>query len=120
MSDWVLTGTHIRKGVWHGIVMGGEGTPDLEALHLDKAVPDVEIEDTAAGWTMRVPIPEDAIADGVQTFLIVDKADGARLGHFTLMAGEALGDDIRVEMELLRAELDMLKRAFRRHCLETA
>jgi len=27
---------------------------------------------------------------------------------------------MRVEMDLLRAELDMLKRAFRRHCLETS
>jgi hypothetical protein len=29
-------------------------------------------------------------------------------------------DDLRAEVDLLRAELDMLKRAFRRHCLETA
>jgi hypothetical protein len=28
-------------------------------------------------------------------------------------------DDLRAEVDLLRAELDMLKRAFRRHCLET-
>ena len=41
------------------------------------------------------------------------------LGSFTLIAGEALGDDLRAEVSLLRAELDMLKRAFRRHCLET-
>lgn len=46
--------------------------------------------------------------------------DGTQLGHFTLITGVALGDDIRVEMELLRAELDMLKRAIRRHCVETA
>ena len=41
------------------------------------------------------------------------------LGDFTLMAGDAVADDLRAEVELLRAELDMLKRAFRRHCLET-
>ena len=35
------------------------------------------------------------------------------------LAGEALAHDIRAEIDLLRAELDMLKRAFRRHCLET-
>jgi hypothetical protein len=48
-------------------------------------------------WLLQVTIPEEAIADG-----------------------EALGDDMRVEIELPRAELDMLKRAFRRHCVETS
>jgi hypothetical protein len=70
-------------------------------------------------WLLRVPIPKDAIADEVQTLVIGDKADGTRIGHFTLIASEALGDDMRVEVELLRAELDILKRAFRRHCVET-
>jgi len=44
---------------------------------------------------------------------------GDKLGHFTIITGVAMEDDIRAEMDLLRAELDMLKRAFRRHCLET-
>jgi len=51
--------------------------------------------------------------------LVEDGKTGGKLGSFTVIAGEALGDDIRAEMDLLRAELDMLKRAFRRHCLET-
>jgi hypothetical protein len=59
-----------------------------------------------------VPIPADAIADGIQTFVIVDAADDTRLGDFTLIAGDAATDD-------LRAELDLLKRAFRRHCQDT-
>ena len=67
-----------------------------------------------------MPIPAEAIADGVQTFVITDQISSERLGYFTLIAGEALGDDMRVEVELLRAELDMLKRAFRRHCVETS
>ncbi len=29
-------------------------------------------------------------------------------------------DEPTAEVDLLRSELDMLKRAFRRHCLETA
>ena len=45
--------------------------------------------------------------------------ESGQIGHVSLLAGEALGDDIRAEVALLRAELDMLKRAFRRHCLET-
>ena len=68
---------------------------------------------------LSVPIPPDAIADGVQTLLIIDASRKEQIGHITLLAGDVLGDDIRAEMDLLRAELDMLKRAFRRHCLET-
>ena len=36
-----------------------------------------------------------------------------------LVAGDALAYDLRTEIALLREELDLLKRAFRRHCLET-
>ena len=64
-------------------------------------------------------MPQEAICDGVQTFAIREAASDEVLGSFTLIAGEALGDDLRAEVSLLRAELDMLKRAFRRHCLET-
>ena len=70
-------------------------------------------------WLVQVPVPPEAIGDGVQTFLIGDVRGDSVLSSFTLIAGEALGEDIRAEVELLRAELDMLKRAFRRHCLET-
>ena len=45
---------------------------------------------------------------------------GVGCGGPMRIAGEAVSDDLRAEVELLRAELDMLKRAFRRHCLETA
>lgn len=66
-----------------------------------------------------IPVPNEAVADGVQNFVIFDSATGEKLGDFTLICGEISGDDLRVEVELLRAELDMLKRAFRRHCVET-
>ena len=70
-------------------------------------------------WLVEVPVPIEAIGDGAHTFLIRDAASEALLESFTLIAGEVLGDDIRAELSLLRAELDMVKRAFRRHCLET-
>ena len=56
----------------------------------------------------------------MQTLLVTDPETDTKLTLITLMAGEVLGDDLRVEVDLLRAELDMLKRAFRRHCLETS
>lgn len=121
MSELQIATAKIRRGIWQGLLTGATSVPQIEVLHLDKPVAQVTVSEVEGGdWMLHVPIPADAIADGVQTFLIVDKADGQPIGDFTLIAGEALGDDIRAEVDLLRAELDMLKRAFRRHCLETA
>ncbi len=120
MTTLTLTPTKMRHGIWQGVIQqSGSGVPQINVHHLGNEVPDVQVVEGDGEWLLQVPIPSDAIADGVQVFVITDKTDGEKLGHFTLIAGEALGDDIRVEMELLRAELDMLKRAFRRHCVET-
>lgn len=121
MSTLTLTATRLRRGVWEGVItQTGQGVPQIAVTHLTQPVPDIDLTEDGEHWVLRVPIPADAIADGVQTFLITDTSSDTQIGHFTLVAGEALGDDMRVEIELLRAELDMLKRAFRRHCVETA
>ena len=123
MTTLTLTPTKMRQGIWQGLVQqNGSGVPQITVTHLDTEVPDVQVTEQAdeGQWLLQVPVPADAIADGVQVFVITDATDGEKLGQFTLIAGEALGDDIRGEVELLRAELDMLKRAFRRHCVETA
>ncbi|MEX0284920.1 MAG: hypothetical protein AB3N23_09945 [Paracoccaceae bacterium] len=124
MSELQITKTRFRNAVWEGLVTGAGDTgarPELRVTHQDRPVEGVELINGQEnnGWLLRIPVPQDAIADGVQTFLICDAADNTRLSDFTLIAGEAVSDDIRAEVELLRAELDMLKRAFRRHCLET-
>ncbi|WP_299147203.1 hypothetical protein [uncultured Tateyamaria sp.] len=122
MSTLTLTPTKMRHGIWQGVLMqSGSGVPQISVTHLGNAVPDVQVSESGdtGQWMLQVPIPYEAIADGVQVFVITDATDGEELGQFTLIAGEALGDDIRGEVELLRAELDMLKRAFRRHCVET-
>ena len=124
MSDVTLTKTRLFEGVWEG-VLTHEGTgnfqPDIEVTHLQKPVSGVEVVEKPDEklWVVRVPIPAELISDGVQTFLIQDKLSGETLDSFALMSGEALSYDIRAEVTLLREELDMLKRAFRRHCLET-
>ena len=122
MSQLVLTKSTIKQGVWHGVLTGpGEQAPGVVVTLLEKPVPGVTLSAgvTSGSWKLRVPIPVESISEGVQTFMIHETATGARLGSFALIAGEALGDDIRAEIDLLRAELDMLKRAFRRHCVET-
>jgi len=124
MSDLTLTKTRLFEGVWEGILTSdGEGNmqPEIEVTHLQQPVPDVQVIENreARHWVVRVPIPAALISDGVQTFLINDARAGETLGSFALLSGDALSYDIRAEVTLLRDELDMLKRAFRRHCLET-
>ena len=123
MKSLELTKTKMMQGIWQGIVTGsGDVRPVIEVTHQDTLVAGIKLEQTgtAGQWHLSIPIPVEAIADGVQTLIIEDKAAAAKIGQVTLIAGEALGDDIRAEMDLLRAELDMLKRAFRRHCLEAS
>lgn len=122
MSDAKLVKTRLKAGVWEGVLSGVSGQPLLEAVHLEKPVAGTTVTEIAGHpgtWAVRVPIPVEALSEGVQSFVICDAVSGEKLGHFTIITGVAMEDDIRAEMDLLRAELDMLKRAFRRHCLET-
>lgn len=125
MSNLTLTATRLFEGVWEGVLTATDADsnyqPEIDVTHLGAKIEDVSVtEDHAQGyWAVRVPIPVTALMDGVQTFLIADQRSGEKLTSFSILAGEALSGDIRVELDLLRAELDMLKKAFRRHCVET-
>ena len=123
MTQLVLKQTRIHAGVWEGLLTGAVGAPRLEAVHLDLPLAGVivaALAGEAGRWTVRVPIPVQVLAEGVQTFIIRDAQSGATLAHFTMITGVLMETDIRAEIDLLRAELDLLKRAFRRHCVETA
>lgn len=124
MTALSLVKTRIQGGVWEGVLTGvpGSAAPDLIVTHLGQPVGNAAVAPDPAGagtYSVRVAIPPDLLSDGVQTFLIADAADGETLDAFTIVTGEPLEDDIRGELDLLRAELDLLKRAFRRHCVET-
>ena len=124
MSELTLTKTRLFEGVWEGVLTHeGEGNyqPHIEVRHLQETVPGVEVIEKPEDrlWVVRVPVPSTAIADGVQTFVIRDARSGEVLDSFALLSGDVLSYDIRSEISLLREELDLLKRAFRRHCLET-
>ena len=122
MSGATLTRTRILEGVWEGVLTapGRDGAaPALAVSHLGEEVGGLEVTPAGPGeWTLRLPIPAERISDGIQTFVIRD-GDGTVLDSFTIVAGAPLAEDLRAEIALLREELDLLKRAFRRHCLET-
>lgn len=125
MEAIILTKTRIQAGTYEGVLTAkteGAFHPQLAVVHLEKELEGLQItEDTSLDktWHVRFEIPSHVLTDGVQTFLIIDTSSGETLDSFTIVTGEVLSDDIRAEMDLLRSELDMLKKAFRRHCVET-
>lgn len=124
MSGFTLTKTRFRDGVWEGLLIAGPGNdrpPEVVASLEERPVHGVIVADTAeqGRWVVEVPVPVEALGDGVRTVLIRDSRDDELLDSFTVIAGEALDEDIRAEVALLRAELDLLKRSFRKHCRET-
>nr|WP_281502753.1 hypothetical protein [Aliiroseovarius sp. F47248L] len=116
----------IQAGVWEGVltIADTQGTPpELQVTHLSQKIDGltaVPQPDQPGRYAVKVPIPAELLTDGVQTFLISDKNSGATLNSFSIVTGQPLETDIRAEVDLLREELDMLKRAFRRHCMESS
>ena len=117
-----LTKTRMVAGVWEGIFSDLKDTPpEIVVSHLGEPIEGAEVKKAAqsSDWVVHVPVPAHLLADGVQTFVISEKLSGDVLNSFTILSGEGLSEDIRAEISLLREELDMLKSAFRRHCVET-
>ena len=111
--------SHIRAGKWEGVIVAPE-EPQIELLHHEAPLPGLTLSRGEEGrWHASVALPAEILSDGVVTLLIHDRKTQETLGRVLIMAGEPLAEDLRAEIELLRAELDLLKKAFRRHCAET-
>lgn len=118
-----LTRLRLAAGTWEGVLDApGSGRPALRLRHCGDVVCEPEVteagSDIRGRWNIRFRLPIDRLSDGVHTFVIEDARSGRVLGHETFIAGEPAEDDLRAEIGQLRAELDLLKRAFRRHCVE--
>ena len=118
MAQMSLTKTSLTAGVWQGVLYGGGDAPQLTVSHLGEALAPPDLVADGDTWLVSVAIPPETISDGVQTFVIADAATGHELASFALAAGEAMAHDLRAEVDLLRAELDLLKKAFRRFCAD--
>ena len=129
------TFTHggLRGGVWQGILHADKAPGRL--LLVQNGVTAGVATVTPAGndsFHVSVPLPADRLSDGVHTFILIaddgqgDDAQGdgrggdgpmpgaERLGVLPIVAGYVLEEDLRAQLELLRAEVDLLKRELRR------
>ena len=119
MSEAKLHQTRIQSGVWEGVFSTAEeptqGPPEVQVLHQGKPISGLSlsaIPGRSGDYALRFAIPAELLSEGVQTFLFRHK--GETLATFAIVCGVPLDEDIRVELDCLRAELDALKRAFRR------
>lgn len=122
MATMTLTRISLTNGHWEGLLKGGKGAPPKLLLrHRDRQVgePETRPAEASGQWLVSFRLPTECLSDGVQTFTVEDATTGEALVHECVLTGESAAADIRAELELLRAELDLLKRAFRRHCAET-
>ncbi len=118
MTEIGLEPIGLQDGIWRARISGKGAELDRFAVtYLGDPVADVAIvPDIRKGMSqLAVPVPMSAISEGVHTFLVHDTRSGKRLASFTLMAGDLLDADVRAEIDVLRSELEVLKRALRRH-----
>jgi len=124
MKDYTLTRTAIRAGQYKGVLTTRarvEGTPELELVYLGSSVARVQVTPDAGRdrqWNVKVAIPPSSINEGVQTYLLRLVEGGEVLDSFAIATGTVLEGDFGAEIALLRAELELLKKAFRNHCAQ--
>lgn len=109
----VLTPIGLSNGIWTVSVSGPDTPPQLEVRlgdhPLESPLPEQQPDGT---WLIHLRLPPEAINDGVSVLSVLDQ--GERLGGFVVAAGDLLQDDLRAQVALLRAEVDLLKSTIRR------
>lgn len=121
MATETLTPIRLRAGRYEARLTA-ETCDGIEAVHLGRVIAAAEVTpDPAAPGQFRVAVdlPASVMADGVQVVTLKSVASGQALDRITILAGDALDEDIRAELALLRDEVEMLKTAFRLHAAGT-
>ena len=108
----------VSGGCWMG-QLACDAPPDrLAVVHRGQVVAEARLAPAGEGaWSVAADLPGAVIDQGVHGLLLVaGPGDAAAqvLGRLTLIAGTAAGDELLAEVAQLRAELDLLKREFRR------
>ncbi len=119
-----LTKTSIKNGLYKGVLRGLD--PDAEAPQISglldgRALGQATLEPSsgdAGSWAVTLPLPADLLSEGLQVLVLTEAETGEVLDTVTVLTGQPLEQDALAELALLRAELDLLKKAFRRHSVE--
>ncbi len=111
------------NGIWRGLLKTGQAQekPELQVTlngaELDPCV--VTAGSTDSEWIVEIAVPAHAIGDGVFTFVVLSSSAEHPIATFCLSGGRSMEYDMQAEVALLREEIEILKRAFRRHIHNT-
>lgn len=96
-----------------------DSPPALDLRLRDRSLDGLEIAHMRNEiWHVALDLPDDILTEGVQALLLTAQ-DGTQILHsYPIASGVTLSEDLVTEVALLRAELDLLKRAFRRKLTE--
>jgi hypothetical protein len=118
--SWTLTRLRLAAGTWEGRLTGPAGTepPSLAATWRGEEIGEPRLAPEAPGqWKATLILPTALISDGTHT-LAIGPRGGDPLCIETLAFGDPLEADLRAELSALRTEVEVLKRALRRHLAE--
>lgn len=118
--SWTLTRLRLAAGTWEGRLTGpvGADPPVLVATWRGGEIGSPDLAADGAGtWRASLILPVRVISDGTHT-LAIGPRGGDPLCLETLAFGDPLEADLRAELSALRTEVEVLKRALRRHLAE--
>lgn len=121
IEDEALVPVRLQAGRYEGILTSPESI-GIEAVHNGKVICMARVtpeDGRSATFRVALDLPAEVIGEGVHVISLKSLRTGNVLDRITLLGGDVLEHDIREEIALLRDELEMLKRAFRRHCADT-
>lgn len=103
----------VEAGVWTAVVDGdGSG---LAVVHEGRVLQGLSAEPCGEGQTrLRLPLPVELIGGGPRALSLAQGGASAPVAHIIIFAGPPDAGDLAAEVAMLRAELDMLRAAFRR------
>ncbi|RMC37741.1 hypothetical protein [Paracoccus alkanivorans] len=114
----------LKAGTWSGVLTAGEAPARVALIHLGEVVSVARLAEAGTGrWQVSVDLPPALLADGVQSLVLVADGgegseaplpDAVQLDRLHLAAGTPLDHTLTAEVQLLRAELELLKREIRR------
>ncbi|MEO1001445.1 MAG: hypothetical protein AAFW69_12730 [Pseudomonadota bacterium] len=115
MADPVITFTELSGGTLRGTVAGAAGAmPELVLALGGVAAGPLTLTEAGELWAFEAALPPAALAGGSVAVSVVPAAGGPALATLTLASDAAGVRDLNSEVAALRAELDILKAAFRR------
>ncbi|MEM8848552.1 MAG: hypothetical protein AAGE03_00820 [Pseudomonadota bacterium] len=115
---WILNRISVTSGVYRGLLVGEGDPPALEIVVGDESLGNLTPSPTEGGWRMEGEIGTLPLTDGTRA-VTIRAGDGTVLDSFAVICGLDAPQDLRAELAALRAEMTILKQAFRRHVTET-